>query len=199
MKFKKKFKEIYQDNRVIGHVQDGDLGTINLIHNFRKDIKVFLDPNHIKGKFSRILNNFNSKCNNFFASFQSQLLHFFKFLLYNKTLTIEQKKFQWTNVHNHFLGNHGLCLHSFINISNCPEPLNVINTMSDDADKSFSFDNETDDQNLYSALPSEANIPEPIIDPIKYPKLLFYLKKKFLEYTVNLFDYVIPHFTTQGN
>lgn len=53
MKFFKKFKEIYQDYRAMGHVQDGDLETINLVHNFRKDIKIYFDPNHIKGKFNQ--------------------------------------------------------------------------------------------------------------------------------------------------
>lgn len=194
----KKFKNIYQDKRIVGHVQDGDLGNINIVRNFRNDIKIYLDPNHIKGKFARVLEKFNQKCNNCFSSFQNQLLHFFKYLLYNKTLTITQKKFQWINVHDHFIGKHGLCLHSFTNISNCPEPLTVTTNKSDDDNESFSSDKDSDDQNQYSAPPSEANTPEPIIDPVKYPNLLFYLKK-FLEYTENLFDYVIPYYTTQGN
>lgn len=46
---------------------------------------------------------------------QESLKEFFKYLTKNKSLIVEQKKFQWLNAINHLLGKHGLCLHSNFN------------------------------------------------------------------------------------
>ena len=185
-------REIYEDNRVIGHVQDGDLITINLVQDFNENIKFYFDPNHIKGKFARILEKFNQKCNNCFKSIKNQLIAFFKLLLYNKNLNTNQKKFQWNNVINHFMGKHGNCLHSMLNSSNCPDPIQI---NCDDDSSDFDLESCIDQ---FEAPPSEADFPEQVLNENDFPNLLYYFKK-FLEYTENLFDYVSPHLITQSN
>ena len=37
----KKFENVYKDQRIIGHVQDGDVKTINIVKKYRNDIKIF--------------------------------------------------------------------------------------------------------------------------------------------------------------
>ena len=119
----KSMKNIYLDERVCGHVQDGDVNTLKLIQNWKESICIYMDPNHIKNKFQRILQSFNERADNCFQPINDKLIRFFQLLLYNKTLNANQKKFQWLNSINHFLGFHGLCLHSLIDPSNCPEPI----------------------------------------------------------------------------
>lgn len=60
-------KDIYTYKRVTGHVQDGDLQTINLVKEFKQSINIFMDPNHVK--FARILNKFNERGKKFFSFF----------------------------------------------------------------------------------------------------------------------------------
>lgn len=56
-----------------GHVQDGDLMTMNLINECNKNIVIFIDPNHIKGKFNRLLEKFNEKGDNCFNPLKKKL------------------------------------------------------------------------------------------------------------------------------
>ncbi|KAK8881977.1 hypothetical protein M9Y10_044616 [Tritrichomonas musculus] len=110
------------DDRIVGHIQDGDVATINLIQEWNQDIQIYFDPNHLKGKMKRILEKFNKIVIGCFNPIKLKLVNFFKFLLTNKTLSVYQKKYQWVNVVNHFLGEHGLCLHSYQYYENCPDP-----------------------------------------------------------------------------
>lgn len=41
------------DDRVVGHVQDGDITTLNMIKEWNENITIFLYSSHIIGKFSR--------------------------------------------------------------------------------------------------------------------------------------------------
>ena len=186
--------EIYEDKRIIGHVQDGDVSTINLIREFNDNIIIFYDPNHIKGKFQRILEKFNQKCNNCFSSIKNHLLNYFKSLLYNKVLTTRQKKFQWNNVINHLMGEHGNCFHTMLNVANSPDPKEII-YKEEEEDSISDLDFEAFQ---WEAPPSEADVPGPILDKNEYPNLLYYLTK-FLKYTETLFEYVSPRLSTQQN
>lgn len=121
----KSLKKIYMDDRVVGHIQDGDVATINSIQEWNQDIQIYFDQNHLKGKMKRILEKFNKIGNGCFNPIKLKLVNFFKFLLTNKTLSVYQKKYQWVNVVNHFLGEHGLCLHSYRYYENCPDPNSV--------------------------------------------------------------------------
>lgn len=154
------FQKNYKDKRVTGHVQDGDLGAINIVRTYNKNILIYFDPNHIKGKFDRILEKFDEKGGHCFSPFKNKLISFFKILLYNKTLSTNQKKFQWTNVLNHLTGQYGLCLHSFINISNSPDPITIEYNEEESSSNEF-----VDNYDQEEALPSEANFPEAIINP----------------------------------
>lgn len=96
----KNLVKIYEDKRITGHIQDSDVSTINFIRGTNENIIKYYDPNHIKGKIQRMLEKFNQKCNNCFSSIKKHLINYFKSLLYNKVLTISQKKFQWENIIN---------------------------------------------------------------------------------------------------
>lgn len=183
-------KHIYQDPLVIAHVQDGDLVTINMVKSWKKSLRIYFDANHIKGKFSRILNKFNQKANNCLNPLKKELLYFFKKLLYSKNLTIEQKKYQWENSINHFTGKHGLCIHSYEDQTSCPDPITI--------EKLENHSNDLNEIEYCSAPPSEADLPEALIDPNECPNLVNYLRC-FINYTMSLFDYVAPLYNTQAN
>ena len=217
----------YYDPRVIGHIQDGDVNTINLIKKLDKEITIYLDPNHTKGKFNRILEKFNEKGDKCFNPIKQKLTNFFTLLLYNKILTISQKKFQWQNVLNHFIGIHKYCLHSYEDISLCPE-YNYSENRSEDNDNQISdiqLEENEDNQNQYSDTQNEnsqnqsldtqferneanqnqnsdtqneGSNEDIILDPKNCPNLIYYLQC-FLEYTNNLFDLISPRLTTQSN
>ena len=70
-------------------------------------------------------------------------------------------------------------------------------TLCETSDSNSDSDFQKDDEQ-FSALPSEDNIPEQVIDPSKCPNLIYYLKK-LLDYTKDLFECVCPNFTTQSN
>lgn len=199
-------------------MQDGDLMIFNMVQEWNREINIFLDPNHIKCKFHRILDKFDQKGNYCFGTIKNILSSFFNRLLYENKLTIGQKKLQWLNVIHHITGEHGVCMHSFSNITNCPDPIEICNSKdsqlfveSDEKDnyqlldKIFNESEASSSEDLtminieeLEAPPSEANDPPPIINPSDCPMLIYYLKS-FLNYTVNLYNFVSPLYTTQKN
>ena len=143
----------------------------------------------MKGKFSRILEKFNEKGNNCFNPIKQKMINFFSLLLNNKILSVSQKKFQWINVLRHFIRVHKHCLHTYSDISLCPE--------YNDAETEFEQEtvNSTDDE--HPKMESDFSNTEPILNPDEFPNLTYYLQC-FLKYTVSLFDYVSPSLTTQN-
>ena len=186
-----------------------------------------VSPNHTKGKFNRILEKFNEKGDKCFNPIKQKLTNFFTLLLNNKILTISQKKFQWQNVLNHFIGIHKYCLHSYADISLCPE-YNYSENGSEDNDNQISdiqleenednqnqnsdtqnenslnqsldtqFERNEANQNQNSDTQNEGSNEDIILDPKNCPNLIYYLQC-FLEYTNNLFDLISPRLTTQSN
>lgn len=78
IKVLQEMKNIYFDPRIKGHAQDGDVNTIKLIRSWKNSIKIYYNPNHIKGKFVRILEKFNYNGKGFFNLIREKLLSFFK-------------------------------------------------------------------------------------------------------------------------
>lgn len=95
-------------------------------------------------------------------------------LLFNKSLTAGQKKFQWLNAINHLNGLHGNCLHSFQNIKNSPDPIESKDfQMVDENERVSSDDLFQDNEDLFQdnedcPPPSEANDPPPVLDQEKF-------------------------------
>lgn len=67
----------YNDPRVIGHIQDGDVNSKSIINNLNKEIIIYYDAYHMKGKFKRTLEKFNEKGGNCFNPIKHKLMGFF--------------------------------------------------------------------------------------------------------------------------
>lgn len=192
----KEISNVYLDERVVGHIQDGDVKNKNVLDQLvNKDIKRYLDRNHAKGVVRRRLVKANKLSGSLLSPFIEPLIRFFNRLAKNKTLTIEQKKFQWRNSLDHFKGYHDFCMHSI-------DDENYENLISDPVLAKFNAEFPEFDETLeYIAAPNSDSSNSKIkvlINEYKQP-ILCALLECTIESIMDVFDMVSPIYSTQSN